>query len=117
MSNKINEYRIKFRRKLSIGEPLEIDKTYRIGIDVEVGAGSKISNQDGTHSLEFTCDVVGGELLKATGDVVILLPAKKGSHSQMLKKQIHAIGEDYDEIMGIIRGNLEEIVQDYKYNR
>lgn len=108
----INEYLVKFNGKLSITEPLDIDHSYRIGLDVEISEGTKQSNQNGTFNIIYKGQVIGGEVAKSNGD--ILLAKDNNSNSSKLRKQIFALGEDYDEIHNLIRAHLSEIIKQYK---
>lgn len=105
---------VKFTGSLSVSEPLKVDTCYRVGIDVEVYEGAKRSRQNGEYDFIFKSRIVGGEILKDNGE--ILRAKDNKSWSKKIRDKTFALGEDYEIIAPLIFNNLEQIIQDYKYN-
>ncbi len=107
----LNERLIKTTGALSILDDIEVDKSYRVGLDVEIYSQEQKSRQDGTYDVHYKAAVVGGEVLKETGEVIKAKDKKR--QSQKLRQAIYAIGEDYDKVMSLILANLEDIIMEY----
>lgn len=86
--------------------------SYRIALDVDIKGAEKILNDDGTYDLIFKAEIEKGEVLKENGEIIV--SKDNNSQSQKLRKQIFAMNEEYDEILNIVRHNLEDIIQRYK---
>lgn len=90
-----------FTGSLSLSEPLEVDKSYRFGIEAECFSKEKRSKQDSNKfELHFKCRIVGGEMLKDNGEIIKL--TKKNSPSKKLRfaiqKQCELNGQDFQEV-------------------
>lgn len=112
IETKLNENVIHFTGSLSILEGVEVDKTYRVGIDVEVYERAKRSRQDGTHNVHFKGKIVGGEIIKDNGGII--KSKNKDSPSNKMRKQILGLGYDYESTINLLMANLEDVLLELK---
>lgn len=120
----VNEHILKITGRATLPEPLEMDKSYRIGLDIDVKTASDSSNDDGTINRTFVGRMMSCEVLKETGDVI--RADVKGSQSKKLRNQIYAWGQEkhpevddeelYDIVMNQIRAN-GDVIFDRAYQK
>lgn len=98
--------------KVNIEFPLEPDCNYQYTGEISTYGKSITSNQDGTHNVTHKAKFIGSiSLIK--GDKVIL-GKKNSSHSQVLRKQLHVLGIDYEPFMTYLSANLDDAILAYE---
>lgn len=114
----LNENILRVTGSAPIDGPLELAKTYAVGMEIAVTDERKVSNEDGTFDLEFKGKLVRAQIKTSTGEIV----KTKDTRSQSTKTRYAIIASKgefkpdmdddawYNFVQGGIRHNLRDII-------
>lgn len=118
----INDYVLKLSGKVSILEPIEIGRNYKVEIDGTITNETLSDNQDGKFNLYYKFEPILAKIKKDNGEIIKAKDPRK--NSQKLRNLLYAIWlnnndssvfEDfYDEFMTYVMLHADNLYRSMK---